>query len=893
MTPIGAPYLPQGDSQIVGSRSSNCFSQKAETAPLSHTQTNTRFQKLVGWMLLLVCIFSGVQQVNAREVPLREVPITLYSKSVTGYRLLMDRPLNVVTDQITDHVGAFTSLRPFQYERTIIYENLRYAPVSRDREISLYYILRELGSQLSEVTLVVMYDYRRSVNSHEFPDLSSKIQVDLAQLLRKTTGDLLKAGNRLIDDSVLEKAVEPEQPVVEHFREEEVENEGVLLRDDPFRPRNESDANPVASSASTNESPSGTPDLQQLKNRILELESRERSLLAETRRLQAEQSTLVRKQEQLMDKLTVTRTLQDSVQTLNSRVEEMLGHYYLSDDFSVSSDAAAEMQDLERRIKLMDERYDRLKFEKDSLALAHQEVISALGSVGSGTRRRVEEKRILEKEKTRLEKENAQLRAQIEGADSPVQSIDGDSLADLLAEEKQKQAALFRKYSDLQIANQTNETELARQSALRSGLALEVEQLNLDKQTLQADLDAALKGESPDNAVKISSDSLKLFKVRLQGYQAMETRFNQQQLDLSQQEQSLQQNAQTIRNLNNKIQLAAADLKRSQELNAQLQGDLQGSQQKSERMREELEGLREGKSLSAQEQRRLNSKVDALQKTLKASSQKTEALEDSVLAMSNRQQQLNRTVRQRNEQLRSLNSKNDSVQGILSRTRDANLKLSAEIADLEFANDSLRKAKANPADQQAFIREQFSRLEDWEGKLKTREAEATNQKKLIDQKERFLNEKEKNLGEQENRLADLEEREKQVRLKEQQLGTGAPVKFSIREGRVLEFGEQVPVFIVDTDVSSRSAQRRVCAFMLQRDELVDEQFPDIVFQMVQFPELSTQPVTVRVRIDANGSGSTLQISFQEADNAYIGASSDRTQVEAARQVAGQMIRYKF
>ena len=72
-----------------------------------------------------------------------------------------------MTKQVLEHVLGHASAKPFQYERTIIYENIRYAPITEDRDISLYFLLRDLQGQFTEMTYVAMYDYKRSVNSRE------------------------------------------------------------------------------------------------------------------------------------------------------------------------------------------------------------------------------------------------------------------------------------------------------------------------------------------------------------------------------------------------------------------------------------------------------------------------------------------------------------------------------------------------------------------------------------------------------------------------------------------------------------------------------------------------------------------------------------------------------
>lgn len=198
-----------------------------------------------GTLLVLLCLFLGLTEVQAKEVQAREVNLTLYNKPVTGYRVVLDRSTDFIIEKIDAHLEDF-KVKPFRFEQTVIYENILYSPITETKEISLHYLLKNLENQLTEVTVVAMYDYKRSISSREFPDLSQRLLADLSTLTRKTNGATLKFQGQSFDSAQPENGTDQAQReeevqsnnTIQHFDEEEVENNSVLLKKDPFQTEN-------------------------------------------------------------------------------------------------------------------------------------------------------------------------------------------------------------------------------------------------------------------------------------------------------------------------------------------------------------------------------------------------------------------------------------------------------------------------------------------------------------------------------------------------------------------------------------------------------------------------------------------------------------------------------
>lgn len=889
-----------------------------------------------GWILssliFLSALWLGSPEAFARDVKVEEVSISLYNRPVTGYRVLLDRNPKVVREQILSHVNSREDRPPFKFEQTLIYENIRYVPISEARDLSLYFVIQDLEAHFTELTMVVMYDYRRSVNSRDFPALSLKVQADIARLVRRTTGDILRSERLVFDDNTLsnikssftvseEEVKNPQNDLVEHFQEEEVENNGVLLKGDPFTEGLSSKAEATVSEGSVsgnlnsgdgNVDPGNngnTPELRRLKARIIELELSEKQLKGQITVLQGDQAISQRKQELLENKLAESREVWDSVAILNGRVEEMMGHYYLADDFSVSSETALQMQELERSARRNEDQLRLLGMEKDSLQSRNLELQDLLSKTGSSARERAQEIRRLQKESKSLLKKNKALQEDLRIASA--RSGDGSGAVDSLL------AILKTQETSLQDAESNVSGAQLRENQMRAELKKSNDQVDRLEEKI-SEIEAVNRSLTQENNNLLSTlaenrpvsptvdnnllDSLALLKNRIKLLETRQSSNSDANAQLQALDQDIKLKDQKIRQLNTAIGIEKGKLATAEERNQTLKQDLIKARKATAAAETRLDNAIKGQKLGNQERNKLEADLAASEKALEVATANEKLLNDSLFATRESKNRLRQQIRRKELDLRRETIAADSLENLLGFTQSERNRFRAEVNTLQSKVDSLETVTIPDDDQGNFIREQWAKLQTWEKELTTRDASIEDKEKLIQQKEKFIEDQDASLASREERVKNLEEREKELKTLEQKLrasnqlvsATNDPGSFKVRDGRVMEFGDMVQVFIADTDLGYQGAQRRVVAYMLSRNELLNEQFPDLIFNGVSFPELSGDPINVRVRIDTRGAtGSTIQVSFKTEDGSYIGANNDRNQTEVARQLVARMIRFKF
>ncbi len=324
------------------------------------------FQGLVFVLFLVFSIPS--QKAAAREINVKEVKLSLFKKPVTGYRLVIDRHSKLVESRIIRHVAEQEGT-PFQFEKTIIFENIMYPPVTRQKAISLYFLLHNLPGNYTELTIVAMYDYKRSISSTEFPDLSLKLLVDVASLVRKITGDFVKFDDIVFDDETIEniaqKAIQRKEEQAsrktsEHFAEEEVENNSVLVKKDPFRPEADSVQN--------------DDDLViKIADQIGKVQERQAILDRREQQLTAKAAELEHEKEFLDQVAQRNQILKDSLIRLNRKLASLSFSDLAGDDVSIS-DAADAVTVLEERLSDTKKNLIREITARDSLATAYKEL---------------------------------------------------------------------------------------------------------------------------------------------------------------------------------------------------------------------------------------------------------------------------------------------------------------------------------------------------------------------------------------------------------------------------------------------------------------------------------------------------------------------------------------
>ena len=840
--------------------------------------------------LLFALIWAGAR-VSASEVILQELPLSLYNKPVTGYRFTLDRSQRFVEQQVIKHVEESATTKPFQYDRTLIYENIRYTPIMEVQEMSLYFLMRGYENHYTELTMVAMYDYRRAINSHDFPELSLRVQIDLARLVRKICGDILKAGDIVFDDAtisrLLSNGVQSNSNISRSkLGEEEVEHNRLVVPKGGFK-------------ESVGHGDGGNPDstIAALRQRVLILEEREQLLIQNEARLREQQGDASQKQAALQLKIAENRNLKDSITLLNQRVQAMMGQYYVSDDASVSNEAAEHISQLERENKRQGKLIAKLERENDSLGLLVSNTERQAESLSKGRQGMLDEIARLRSDNSGLQVQINQLRDDLEGMQgSKAAESNADSLIQQLKAANRKSAAQVQEMEAVRKEQQRlldeNEQILRSTERLEERIsALESENRSLISQQPNPEKPApALSG--------VDRDSLVLLRQRM--------------AFLEKQSSNIAAKDKQITDLNNNLRLKDTEAKNLQSKLSEIQGQLNNSQ--SERKKTELELSNKQSSLkvaqdalaaSKSEQERQGKELALLQAQLKQSENGAgkdaalrKSLNDSIFA-------LNRVVRERDAQIigrdasiRSEIKRNDSLQQQVAIGLNREQELRRQTTVLQTRMDSLAKFAQPETEQQKFIRDQWAKMGDWEKQLEAREKATSDQEKLSNQRTSTLDTRQKELQLREAAIVDLEQREKQVKLREQQLDTRESISGTlvnpdqVKITRITEFGATIPVFEVETDLAFRAAQRQVVAYLLSRDILLSEQFPDLVFRNALLSELSGGQIEMKVRVETNGNNSLLQISFKLPEGNYVGTDATARLNDSARQLIVRMLRYK-
>ncbi len=941
-----------------------------------------RMMRKIHWRALaflgMICLLFSGNFALGRDVELEELSISLYSKPVTGFRLVLDRSERFVSNQIIAHVGAEDPTPAFQYQRSIIFENIRYNPISEDKEISLYFLLKSLQGQYTELTLVAMYDYRQSISSREFPALAHNLKIDLARLVRKTTGDIMRSGDILYDDAMLAKMkaipdpIEDsanDQPKVAHYKEEEVDNASVLILNDPFK--TDSEKSPEARSQNSDDS-----TIVRLKQRIEALQKREKDLLATERTLRNDQANMQRQQEILLAKVKNNRALRDSVVMLNQRVEALLGQNYLSDDVSVSSETAHELALLEKENKRLIRTQASLDSENDSLRKVVKVYGEQLGRLASGGKTTAEEMSRISEENKTLQSELQAYKAREALASEGASAETADSLLQVLAEANIKNASLkqdleritrdngrlsedndFLSGKKMQLEERIVSLD-AENRSLRDGTALintppdnhQVDSLNAAIRTerriaasikseltkVKKDL-ATTKAESERNAADLINaqqtrkdlesriaqleaqgnvtptpvakvkadvsnsalrDSVLLLKQQLSLADNRIYELSRGQQALSDAQEQLQIKDLSLRKLKVEYESINNQLYDNQKRNESLQASLNST-------RKQLNDYQKARTGSKQEANLLQQQLNSLQAEHKSQEEllnhaiaENAALNDSLHANNIAKSNLRNEIKNREKRLSKQAAQQDSLKIRLAKVRIQESGHRKTIASLEARIDSLSQQQMPAGDQQKFIRDQWAKLQKWEKDLDARDQTTQDREKLLKQREQVYNKNDAELAAREERVKGLEAKEARLNLLEQQLKASEGVESvetarqNVREGRVVEFGTQVAVFITESPLSPKNVQKQVITYMLSRDELYDDQFPDLVYRNTQLAEVDTEPVEMKIRIDSKGSGSILQISFKLTTGEYLGIENYRERIEPSKQLIAKMLRYK-
>jgi hypothetical protein len=186
--------------------------------------------------------------VQAGIVPVREVQLNVFEKSLTGYRVSLPLDRSQLQNGIQQYFAAYP-VSPLILENGIIFENFDYPAITTSRSITLYYLLNPVEDVITELTLVGLYDYQNPITVHQYPDLALRMLLDLSEMVQGLTGDPVDFDALFSRQSVSEVMRQYENRKERNFMNFYVQREGefigsdqgTLVRENPFgdnRPEN-------------------------------------------------------------------------------------------------------------------------------------------------------------------------------------------------------------------------------------------------------------------------------------------------------------------------------------------------------------------------------------------------------------------------------------------------------------------------------------------------------------------------------------------------------------------------------------------------------------------------------------------------------------------------------
>ena len=138
---------------------------------------------------LSLFLLTGLH-LQAQIIPVKTTRVRVLERKLEGFQVLVRKPRPEVRQGIQNHLGAY-STNPVSFEDFMIYERVSYPPVSVSQQISFFYQLEDVSGIMTRLTLVGSYDYQRSINIVDAPDLSLRLLLDLGELVKKISGDTL------------------------------------------------------------------------------------------------------------------------------------------------------------------------------------------------------------------------------------------------------------------------------------------------------------------------------------------------------------------------------------------------------------------------------------------------------------------------------------------------------------------------------------------------------------------------------------------------------------------------------------------------------------------------------------------------------------------------------
>lgn len=763
----------------------------------------------------------------AREIRVKEVKLSLFKKPVTGYRLVIDRHSKFVASRIIKHVSE-ENAKAFQFEKTIIFENINYPPVTKSKEISLYYLLHNLPGNYTELTVVAMYDYKRSINSQEFPDLSLKLLVDMASMVRKISGDYVKYDDLVFDDftveNIAQKARERREEsisdaTVEHFQEEEVENNDVLVKKDPFVKKIDSVSDK-------------TELLGQLGDKIEAVQEKEAKLERREKELDIREAELNDEKEFLEQVAHRNTILKDSLIRLNRKLAALSFSDLTGNEVSID-DAADAVTVLEEKLQQSQAKMIKAVAVRDSLSDALQSAKVAL--------------RLKETDNARLTEDIMEMRA----ANSELRS---------------------------EYLVMKTELNTLAQSGGNSGsdetLRLAYNQLRAEKAKLESQLERLKLSDATSSVSDASlADSLETYKAQLRALNAAGGDIDGLVRTVTEKDNEIQALEAEKAELEEKLEENVSTLKEVRTASKDLLSQVEAYQERIDELQHDLSAL--NKDLET------NEELEILRDSLVTIRTKSDKLAYN-------QEQLEGRLRLAKKANESLASKNDSLElqlkDALANAKPLN---DTERQKILTARElEAEKKEREIADREKLVVQRENKLEEQQASVDARQKKYEDLEKRENELKK-LEQQLRNKGAAEI----LEEMRANNSGTSTNAGPSYSDKaVNVTRSKVNEFGKYVPVYVVKFDNNYRETEKHVASFMLANGYLYREKFPDLYYKSVSVAGIGTK-VDIRFRVEASGSGTVVKASFRKTGGAFIDAATAPTEADNCDEYMRKLVRF--
>ncbi|MDW3650505.1 MAG: hypothetical protein R8P61_25750 [Bacteroidia bacterium] len=140
---------------------------------------------------LLILLICYTPELYGQLIPVKASRVRLMERQVEGFQVMVRKPRAEVKQGIRNHFATYIINPPVSFEDFMIFEQLDYPAVSVSQPISFFYQLEDISGLMTRLTLVGSYDYQKPINISEAPDLSLRLLLDLAEMVRKISGDTI------------------------------------------------------------------------------------------------------------------------------------------------------------------------------------------------------------------------------------------------------------------------------------------------------------------------------------------------------------------------------------------------------------------------------------------------------------------------------------------------------------------------------------------------------------------------------------------------------------------------------------------------------------------------------------------------------------------------------